>query len=541
MRKFLSLISVLILSLNVSAADMTEDERTQLAVRNLERSMALVDGVMEKCFTGTSVKTMKDVYDFGTHKCENGTSDVWPYTAVIEAVNSILEGLDIVKEKNPSVYNLNHQRFVNLLNNLYKWIKYYTGSYTLTSYTRTTDWKGIYAVHRGILPGSANVKGIENVYDDQMWLVREYIRAYKNTGKQDYLTEAEYLTEYILDGWDSCLDSRGNEYGGITWGPGYTSKHACSNSPFISPLVWLSEIYKDKDDMTTHYFINKDKSRATEQVKKCDYYLDFAKRIYDWQKTNLFDKSTGCYHDMKGGLEGVSYETINGVEYRKHVGLGSAGGTQFTYNTGTMLSGAFDLYRVTGDEYYLDETKNLARCSYQRFRGTGVTKDGVRYYPFPIDNNTLEGFNPWFNDVLMRAYVDAEPYTNVKNNFGKDANYSRNACDNFQQNLDYAYANYLQDGFLPNNMIEGWGDNTKTKAFHQVSYASEYAKLVQYIIKGGVTSIVNFNTETTGKIANVDVYTIDGRRIHSNVSGKAVFGGLKKGVYIVNGQKYMVR
>lgn len=541
MRKLLSLISVFLFTLNISAADMTEDERMALAEQNLERSMALVDGVMDKCFTGTSIKTMKDVYDFSTHKCENGTSDVWPFTAVIESVNSILEGLEAVKAKNPTIYNDNHDRYVELLNNLYKYIKYYTGSFELTSYTRTTQWKGIYAVHRGYYPGFANVKGIENVYDDQMWIVREYIRAYKNTGKADFLEEAEHLTEYILDGWDPCLDSRGNEYGGITWGPGYTSKHACSNSPFISPLVWLAEIYKGKDDMTTHYFINKDQSRGTRQVKKYDYYLDFAKRIYAWQKTNLFDKNTGCYHDMRGGLEDVSYEEIDGVKYRKHVGLGGAGGTQFTYNTGTMLSGAIDLYLATGDEYYLTETKDLAKKSYMHFRGSVVTKGRDKYFPFPYDTDALNGFNAWFNDVLLRAFVDAEPYTDTVNAFGKDANYARTGCTNFQQNLDYAYANYLQDGFLPNNLLGGWESNTKTKAFHQVSYASEYAKLVQYLVKGGTTGIVNFNTETVGKNTNVDVYTIDGRRIRSNVSGKAVFGGLKSGIYIVNGRKYMVK
>lgn len=546
MKKLLLSVCVAALAMNVSAAPLgaekeSDKEATELAIRNLERSMDLVNGVMEKCFTGTSTWIMRDVYDFATHKHENGYSDVWPYTAVVEAVNSIIEGLDALKDDAPEMYELEHEKYVNLLHDLHKSIKYYTGSFTLTSYTRTTKWTGIYAVHRGIYPGLANVEGIENVYDDQMWLVREFIRAYKNTGKEDYLKEAEHLTEYILDGWDACLNGRGEEYGGITWGPGYTSKHACSNSPIISPLVWLAELYDGKDDMTTRYFVNKDKSRGTEQVNKHDYYLDFAKRVYAWQKNMLYDSKTGCYHDMCGGVTGdITYEEINGEKYRKHVNLGGPGGTQFTYNTGTMLSGAVDLYRVTGDEYYLNELKELSKDSYNKFRGSRVTIDGTVYFPFPYDKNTLEGFNAWFNDVLLRAYVDAVPYADDKNALGKDDNFSRRGCFNFQQNLDYAYDNFLLDGFLPNNLLEGWGENTKTKAFHQVSYAAEYAKLVQYYVKhGGTTDIENFNVETADK--KVNVYGIDGRRVRSNVSKSSALDGLKSGVYIVDGEKRTVK
>jgi len=535
-----SAVNVPVLAAGTSDNAM-DQETTDLAIRNLERSMDLVDGVMNKCFTGTTTVIMRDVYNFSTGRHEDGISDVWPYTAVIEAVNSVLEGMEALKGVAPEIYELEHERYVNLLNDLHKSIGYYRGSFTLTSYTRTTNWRGIYGVHRGPLPGMAAVEGIENVYDDQMWLVREYIRAYKNTGDNAYLKEAEHLTEYILDGWDACLDRSGNEYGGITWGPGYTSKHACSNSPIISPLVWLAEIYKGKDDMTTRYFVNPDQTRGTEQVNKHDYYLDFAKRVYDWQKKTLFDKNTGCYHDMCGGVTGtISYEEIDGEKYRKHVGLGGPGGTQFTYNTGTMLCGAVDLYRVTGEQYYLDELKQLSKSSYNHFRGTRVTIDGTVFFQFPYDKNTLEGFNAWFDDVLLRAYVDAVPYADDQNALGKPDNFSKRGCDNFQQNLDYAYDNFLLDGFLPNNLLKGWEDNTKTKAFHQVAYASEYAKLIQYYVKSSETAgIGNFNVETADK--KVDVYSIDGRRVRSNVSKDTSLDGLRPGVYIAGGEKYIVR
>ena len=94
MKKLLFAMFVSTFALNASAAQASEengsrDEQTTLAARNLERSMALVDGVISKCFIGSGAKMeMKDVYDLNRHARENGTSDVWPYTAVMEAVSS---------------------------------------------------------------------------------------------------------------------------------------------------------------------------------------------------------------------------------------------------------------------------------------------------------------------------------------------------------------------------------------------------------------------------------------------------------------------
>jgi len=546
MKKLFLAMFVTAFAFSASAAPASDDsngydEQTTLAIRNIERSMELVDGVISKCFTGSGARmVMKDVYDLNSHKREDGTSDVWPYTAVMEAVNSILEGLTALKDVAPEYYDLEHDRYVNLLNDLYTSIRYYAGSYELVSYTRTTKWNDIYGVHRGSLPGQATVTGIENVYDDQMWLVREFIRAYKNTGDDIYLRRAEYLTEYILDGWDACVDSRGNEYGGITWGPGYNSKHACSNAPIVSPLVWLAEMYKGKDDTTTRYFVNKDNTRGSETVNKYEYYLEFAKKIYAWQKEHLYDSNTGCYHDMCGADNTIQYEEVDGVKYRKHVNIGAPGGTQFTYNTGTMLCGAVDLYQATGDEYYLNEVKDLATDSYTHFRGTRKTIDGDVYFPFPYDSDTMNGFNAWFNNVLMRAFVDAVPYADFKNSLGAADNYAKRGCYNFQSNLDYAYENYLKDGFLPNNLLGGWESNTKTKAFHQVAYAAEYAKLVQYLLNDAkTTNITNFNKETVEK--NVNVYAVDGRQVRSNVSKSEALDGLKSGVYVVDGEKHMVK
>ncbi len=81
-----------------------------------------------------------------------------------------------------------------------------------------------------------------------MWIVRELLEAYEVTGEKRYLDKAEYLTAYVLDGWDCTLDENGSQHGGITWGPGYVTKHSCSNGPIVAPLVKLADIYKGKSE-----------------------------------------------------------------------------------------------------------------------------------------------------------------------------------------------------------------------------------------------------------------------------------------------------
>lgn len=533
MKKFL-LGLTLMLSATLAQAQTTLSE-TELAQRNITRAMALLDATMKKCFTGSTMR-MGDIYNIEA-KISEGTADVWPYTAALEATNSVMEALTLTKDKFPQLYADNFERYKTQMANLFSNLDYYKGTYTLVSYTQTARWS-VYGVHRGGSKGTATVTGIENVYDDQMWIARELIRAYKNTGEKKYLTQAEYLTSYIIDGWDCCLDADGNEYGGISWGPGYNSKHSCSNGPIVSPLVWLAQIYKDKDDVATHRFIAAGGQRQTETMSKYDYYLMFAKKVYDWQKKHLLNASTGVYWDMLGADGTLQYTTVGGQKYRTHVDTGNPGGTEYTYNTGTMLSGACDLYEATGDETYLTDLTALANKSFVKFRGTSKRINGVIYWPFPYDKSTKSGFNAWFDDVLLRAYVVSYPLEKPKRL--AVGYYSKMGCDAFQNHLDYAYDNFLRDDFLPNNMLEGWEDNTVTKGFHQLAYASEYGVLVDYQLrKLAVTGIENFEAETSPR--SVDVYNIEGQRLRSNVSESSALNGLGRGIYVVGGKKAAVR
>ncbi|MGH2622549.1 MAG: glycoside hydrolase family 76 protein, partial [Sphingobacterium sp.] len=364
---------------------------------NLIRSMALIDQTMASYFHPETFR-MSRFYNPFTHVNSNETASVWMYSAGIEAINAVLSGLESAKAHgDQKLYEANFSKYETLLEKMYAGADYYLGTFELTSFTQTKEWS-VYAVDRVQEKGTANVKGILNVYDDQMWLVRELLDSYKLTGNQDYLAKAEYLTSYVLDGWDVTLDENGQENGGIPWGPGYTTKHACSNSPLISSLVWLHTIYKGKEDQIEHRFINAQdrKTRITEQQKKEAYYLNYAKLIYDWQKEKLLATS-GVYTDMMGGCDpncDIVYEEVAGKKYRANTKLTQATGEAFSYNSGTMISGAVDLFNATNKEEYLKDAETLGNKSFNHF--TSLGKEVPQYYSFETN-----GFKNWFNGILM--------------------------------------------------------------------------------------------------------------------------------------------
>ena len=439
---------------------------TSLAEQNILRAMEIADNAISCYFTGEGM-AMSRYYNPYTNVSSDEKGSIWMYTSAIEAVNAIMHGLKTQKEQGDSeLYDKHFNRYKELQYKLYSNAAYYKGTYTLTSYTQTKKWS-VYGVDRGNDKGSAFVEGIHNVYDDQEWLIRELLEAYKLTNNEEYLTEAEYLTEYVLDGWDCTLDRNGNENGGIPWGPGYITMHSCSNGPMVSPLVWLHEIYKGKSDEITHRYIDTDGSRKTKIEEKSDYYLGFAKKIYDFQKRKLL-RSDGVYADMLGGTGNgkVAYETINGIEYRKHTPQDRAVGEAYSYNSGTMVSGAADLYRATRDNAYLEDLKKLSDASFSYFAKLGATKPG--YYTYNIG-----GFRIWFDGVLMRGYADA--YSSYKN-VGVSIN-------SFQQNLDHGYDNFLYKSMLPTNLLVGWSrenSNNSVEGMFTFTFAAEYAVLSRY-------------------------------------------------------------
>lgn len=311
------------------------EAKVELARRNLTRAMTMVSAARTNYFSDDG-KAMSRYYNPNTGLRSSEKGSVWMYTSAIEAVNSILHGFTALKEEGEeSFYNNYFATYSSILSTLVDNLEWYEGTYTLTSYTQTREWT-VYGVNRASTPGKAAVEGRENVYDDQQWLIRELLESYKLTGEKKYLEKAEYLAEYVIDGWDTTLDDNGIEHGGIVWGPGYYTKHSCSNGPFISPLVWLYEIYRESPAEVEYRYIGEGRKRLSRSMKKSEYYLMYAKKVYDFQRTHLYRKASGVYADMLGakgwGGDNIAYETIDGVRYRGHNEEEAATGEAYSYN-----------------------------------------------------------------------------------------------------------------------------------------------------------------------------------------------------------------
>lgn len=445
-----------------------ETPTATVAETNAQRAVTIINAAVENYFDGQSMKMSRKFNPFtGNKSSEIGS--VWMYTSSIEAVNAAMTAMKDLKDNGkPELYNANWESYKALLEKLIDNLDYYAGTFTLTSYTGTDSWT-VYAVNRAEGKGAADVTGVLNVYDDQEWLVRELIEAYRVTGNSKYLEKAEYLTSYVLDGWDRTLDNDGNENGGITWGPGYATKHSCSNGPMVSPLVWLSDIYKGKSDVVAYKIIDADKNRVEMTDNKSAYYLEMAKKVYDWQKRKLYNAEQGVYWDMLGADGDIAYETIDGVRYRANNRDTGATGNFYSYNTGTMVSGAAALAAATGETAYLEDLKSLTASSFRHFAKLGTSLAG--YYSFE-----LSGFSPWFNGVLMRGYAEA---------YGQCAD-AADCLKAFQANLDYGYSNFLEKDMLPVNLLAGWSrDRSKcdTEAMFTFCYAAEYAVLASHELK----------------------------------------------------------
>ncbi len=199
-----------------------------------------------------------------------------------------------------------------------------------------------------------------NVFnDDMLWLANSCLRAYKATNDQEYKDVADFLWERIKLSWSDVFG------GGITWKQNTPKeKNAVSNGPAIILAMRLYEIDNDTDD------------------------LDWAKKIYAWQKNNLVDPVSGAVWDNIAEVNGVVTTNKDWV---------------FTYNMGTWIGAGLRLYKATNDQTYLDDAVKSGRTvlTSPKLVSEGLLKDEgqgdgglfkgilVRYFTELIEQPTI--------------------------------------------------------------------------------------------------------------------------------------------------------
>lgn len=227
----------------------------------------------------------------------------------------------------------------------------------IDAYLRTGDkkysdmfaqwYEGIKAVNFS----NRNVNYRNDYYDDSEWIALTMLRLYDATGEEQYLSTAKDLWEWIKTGW---TDLGG---GGIGWErTTYMAlKNSCANGPAALLAARLYGITKNQDD------------------------LDWALRIYEWMKATVYNPATGAIYD---GYNATT-EELNSVT--------------LSYNQGTFLAVAHELYKITGEQAYLNDARKTANFA--------ITSNAM----IDTGNNVLRdegsGDGGLFKGIFMRYFV----------------------------------------------------------------------------------------------------------------------------------------
>ncbi len=215
-----------------------------------------------------------------------------------------------------------------------------------------------------------------NFYDDMLWCALTTARMYDITGEQvfwdatmtqwTFIKTAKNETEEDVAGYGNDLKATERKGMAWKWDAPY-SRMSCSNGP---GCLFAMKLYK----------ICKKEGRDEEAA----YYLKFAQEVYQWMSQFLCDVSTGQVYDN------MSVENDDPAQWKPDK-------VALSYNQGTFMASALELYNVTGEEEYLRNA--VAFCSYQ------VNKKMDSTYPV-FSGEGSNGDNLLFRGVFLRYFLD---------------------------------------------------------------------------------------------------------------------------------------
>ncbi|MCC7388128.1 MAG: AGE family epimerase/isomerase [Phycisphaerales bacterium] len=195
-------------------------------------------------------------------------------------------------------------------------------------------------------------------YDDMEWMALALLRLHAHTGDDTLRADIDTLWADIKTGWND------QHAGGIAWRktqPGY--KNAPANAPAAILAARLYQQSRDPED------------------------LAWAEKIYSWLTDHLVDPGTGFVWD------GVN---------RK--GDGRTDKTwAFSYNQGTRIGAAVELYRATGEARYLRDARRTFDSAIARL----ADDRGLIAEPGGGDRGLFKGI--FFRYVAL--WADANPHT----------------------------------------------------------------------------------------------------------------------------------
>ena len=247
--------------------------------------------------------------------------------------------------------------------------------------------------------------------DDMEWHCIALIRIYEATKEVRYLNKArEIYGDWIWSQWSP--EDEEPWHGGITWKTDVRrSKNACSNGPAAIIAARLSRLASVDAD----YAKNKSKEE----------YLDEALKIYRWEKEYLWNPENGAI-----------YDNMNQD--------GNLGRFSLSYNQGTFIGAAVDLFKLTGDKTLIDDAILTTRYTTGPMsrRNRGVLSDAT------------DGDGGLFHGIFFRYLADLILLPELDNEVRRE----------FTDYIQNSAAVMTKEGVNPKTMIYGgrWREKQPT-------------------------------------------------------------------------------
>lgn len=244
---------------------------------------------------------------------EETTTVDWQKTANL-STSSLL---DFYWNKQKNFFNYYPSKADTPAEDWHYWPQAHAMDVLIDAYIRTDDnkWKEYFSLwHEGVKQKSGG-SYYNDFVDDMEWICLTMIRLYECTHEPKYMETAESLWKKIKENWNNQAG------GGIAWKQSQPwSKNSCSNGPagIIAARMYQLNGQKEED-------------------------LEWVQKIYNWQSENLVDLKTGAVYDNINAQTG---------EIQKN--------WIFTYNQGTYMGMAHELYKITGEDYYLNYANKAA-------------------------------------------------------------------------------------------------------------------------------------------------------------------------------------
>lgn len=174
---------------------------------------------------------------------------------------------------------------------------------------------------------------LNEFYDDMEWNALAMLRVYNATNDQKYKTAVDAVWADIKTGWNTTMG------GGIAW---RKSQLYYKNTPANAPAAILAaRLYRKFGNASD---------------------LEWSKKIYNWLKEVLYNPSSGWVYDgINSDNDGKKNTTW-----------------KFTYNQGTFIGAALELYKITNDVTYLNDAIAAANFTLSDATLTNMTDNLLR-------------------------------------------------------------------------------------------------------------------------------------------------------------------